>query len=253
VRGDELALDFGRGGHVHGRLVIGEVHEIAPQDDCKGGPTVVRTGSLVGSFDFHGRGGSTSLHAHRLSATAITEPARVCRGRSPLDSRGFLNQIAERERQLITGRPSGDLRFSALTAPPPVEGPAQTFYTAESRRREGPVTVRDSVTVALPASSFAVPKLAALPTTATVEPPAPFEGSATFDLPTRGTAELSGDLRVALPEVGDVRLAGPRMDAGICQGYACTGSLSKALRPQQPRRGTHSVGFFVAEAAESGD
>jgi hypothetical protein len=239
AQGNDLTLDLGRAGHVHGRFVTGTTHKIEPKSHCKGGPTIVETGSLVGSFDFHGSGGFTSFHAHRLSATVTTEPARVCRGRSPWASgyQHLLNRFAEKERRLIAGRPSGSLRFSATTSPPLAGQPAQTFYTAESRRREGPVAIRDSVVVAQPAKSFAVPGLAQLPTTTTVEPPAPFEGSATFEFPSRRTAVLSGDLRVDLPEVGEVRLTDPVTDAGICQGYACTRSLPKALRPQRPKYG----------------
>jgi hypothetical protein len=239
ARDDDLALDLGRAGHFDGRFDSGKVEEIDPANNCKGGPTVVKTGSLVGSFDFHGRGGFTSLHAHRLSATVTTDPPRVCRGRSPWagDQGHRVDRIAERERQLVAGRASGTLRFSATTGPPLGNEPAQTFYAAESRRREGPVTVRDSVAMTGPATSFAVPMLTQLPTTATVEPPAPFEGSATFGLPSRRTAVLSGDLRVDLPEVGKVTLTTPGADAGVCQGYVCTKSLPKALQPQRLKYG----------------
>ena len=55
------------------------------------------------------------------------------------------------------------------------------------------------------ASTFQVPNLAEPLTEATLEPPAPFSGSATFHLDTPKTASWTGDLAVELPGLGKLR------------------------------------------------
>jgi hypothetical protein len=73
-------------------------------------------------------------------------------------------------------------------------------------------------------------------TAATVEPPAPFTGSAAFALTSPTSDTYSGDLAVELPGVGAVPLTGPAIAAGLCRDYHCTKTLPRALRPQKSGR-----------------
>ena len=59
------------------------------------------------------------------------------------------------------------------------------------------------------------------PTEATVKPPAPFSGTATFKLESPTTASWTGDLSVELPTLGTVDLAEPGFQAGACAAQ-CT-------------------------------
>ena len=58
----------------------------------------------------------------------------------------------------------------------------------------------------------------ALPIAATVEPPAPFVGSAAFSQSSGLPAAWSGSLAVELPGGGIVPLTGPDFGAALCRG-----------------------------------
>jgi hypothetical protein len=236
--GDDVSFDLGRAGRIEAHFVPGKVERSKPFPGCTGKPQVERTGTLVGTFDFHARGGVTSLHRHKLRAAITLEPSRSCH----LPGGAAAERFNDEQRLLVAGTPSGDRRFTATTYPPVDGQPSFTTFKAESRRHEGGLQISDSVTTSLPPTTpFAVPRLGRLPATSTVELPAPFSGSASFDLPSAGTATVSGDLGAEVPEVGKVALAGPGTAAGVCLGYDCTGSLPRALRPS---RHTKSFSFI---------
>lgn len=137
----------------------------------------------------------------------------------------------------ITGTASGNTYFDAEMEAVGGSISPIGFYLAFRRHHEGPVEILESAAILDP-EPLAIPDLTkALPATATIEPPAPFSGSATIEAPSRATATLSGDLTVDLPAAGEVPLTGPGLVAGLCRDYACTRSLPKALRPRRPKYG----------------
>ena len=77
-----------------------------------------------------------------------------------------------------------------------------------------------------------MPNLAEPLAEATVAPPAPFSGSATFHLDDPKTASWTGDLAVEMPGLGKVSLTGDGIEAGLCSGLSnCTKTLPKDLQP----------------------
>jgi hypothetical protein len=232
--GNDLHVDFGRAGALDARFVPGGTQEREPQEGCAGGPTVSEAGYFVGSMSFRAAAGFTSFRAHRVKGGVIRAPAETCRTASIPGLRAF-RELQDGILRLIGGDPAGKTAFQATTFPALGGEPARPQYLAYSERTEGSLYIRDSVTVPTPrASPFAVPDLTAtLPATATIEPPFPFSGSATFEAPSRRTATLAGDLSAELPEVGTVALAGPGTAAGLCHGHTCTKSLPKPLRPSR--------------------
>jgi hypothetical protein len=60
------------------------------------------------------------------------------------------------------------------------------------------------------------------PAEATVAPPAPFSGSATFERASSTRSTWLGDLALELPGFGRVRLAGPKYRSLVCRGNHCT-------------------------------
>ncbi len=232
--GDDLDVSLGPAGEVKMRFVPHETKKLAPQRGCIGRPTVYESGSFVGSFSFHGAGGLTSLHRHRIQGGVVRSPAETCHGAAFPEVSTFLRS-QENTLRLVGGDPSGSTSFQATAIPAQFGRPAWTEYTAYSERTEDGVDIRDQVLVPAPQNSpFAVPDLAGtLPATTTVEPPAPFSGSASFEAPSRRTATLGGDLAVELPEVGEIPLAAPGTAAGLCHGYTCSDSVPKALRPRR--------------------
>jgi hypothetical protein len=235
--GNDVSFDLGRAGRIDAHFVPGKVERTKQFGGCVGGPTVTEKGALVGTFDFHPPGGATSLHRHRLNASVFHDPKLLCHesGRG-----GATERFSKETRLLVAGTPSGDTRFTATTYPAATGVQPYTLLRAERRRHEGGLTIIDSASASVPATAFAAPRLDRLPAAATVEPPAPFSGSAAFDQPSTETATVSGNLAVELPEAGEVSLTGPGTAAGLCLGHDCTKSLPKPLRPP-----LHAQGFVV--------
>jgi hypothetical protein len=84
---------------------------------------------------------------------------------------------------------------------------------------------------------FSVPTPIGTLTDATVEPPAPFEGSAAFHLESPTQASWTGDLSVDLPGIGKVALAGPGTSADLCEQNACTATLAPGAYVRFPNQG----------------
>jgi hypothetical protein len=235
--GDALDADFGKAGTIKARFVADKVEERGAPKGCVGGSTVAEIGTFVGSIAFHGAHGFTSFTAHRLKGAVTKSPGMVCRTRGRDRNsvgRSFFLSRQEGVLRVIAGVRSGATYFDAVTEPAEAGIPSTSTYTASSEHREGAVDILDTVEVPAP-SPLAIPDLtASLPAATTIAPPAPFSGSATLEAPSRQTATLSGDLAVDLPATGEVPLSGPRIAAGLCRDYACSGSLPKALRPRRP-------------------
>jgi len=107
--------------------------------------------------------------------------------------------------------------------------PKFTFVADFSKLRHGLSTFA-SASAPLATKGFAVGGPTGAPTEATVEPPAPFHGSATFKLESSTEASWSGDLSVEIPTLGDVRLTGPPFWSTLCAGTACTETLPPGVR-----------------------
>jgi hypothetical protein len=58
---------------------------------------------------------------------------------------------------------------------------------------------------------------------AVIHPDSPFSGSATFRRPPEGEPTWTGDLKVELPGLGLVRLAGKGTHAAMCEPTHCMG------------------------------
>jgi hypothetical protein len=233
--GDDLDADFGAAGRLRARFVPKKVRELKAPKGCVGGPTIDETGQFVGPLTFHGANDFTSFQVRRLRGAVTHSPGLVCRRSkpgprpSPVEQEGVLRVVA--------GVPSGNTYFDAITEPAASNIPSTSSYVAFRRHNEGPVEILESVVVPA-AEPLAIPDLtAALPASVTIEPPAPFSGSATIEAPSRATATLSGDLAVDFPATDEVPLTGPGIDAGLCRDYACSGSLPRALWPQRPKYG----------------
>jgi hypothetical protein len=65
---------------------------------------------------------------------------------------------------------------------------------------------------------------------ATIAPPAPFSGSATFKLQSPTAASWTGDLSVEIPTLGKVLLTAPGTWSTLCEGTTCTETLPSGTR-----------------------
>jgi hypothetical protein len=214
------ALDVRVGNYAkfQGRFVVKSTEE--QPSGCQGRPAVLEKGFFVGSFRFRGTGGFTRADARRAPGTITRQPADVCREPSPPKSapehKGESAKEEATEVNLRATTRSGDVTFAAQqTVEPLVEGSAtEPVFTATATRHAGRVTISSLVFSFFGAkpSAFEFPEPR---TEATVTPPAPFSGTATYVSEGPKKSSWTGDLSVEPPGFGRVPLAGKKFTATI--------------------------------------
>jgi hypothetical protein len=238
---DALALKVGDEGSFEGTFVAKSVKHEAVSSPCHGEPSTVETGFFVGRFDFRGGGHFTAVHRTRAAGNVIRSAPQVCRGlpkSKPGDDTSVFDESEEEahELRLIAGRPNGDPEFQASRYEEAAAGervpPSTTFIGGVNRTSHGVEISSNVVILGSKASAFQVPDLTRPSSEATVAPPAPFSGSATFMLGNPAASRWTGDLAVELPVFGKVALTGPTIAAGVCGTPGkCTKTLPPAMRP----------------------
>jgi len=234
-------MNVGKLGQFRGRFVAKSTETRKPAGDCTGDPTTIEKGFYVGSFNFRGEQGYSTIHADRERGTVTRQGATRCP--VPTEHPGHEGargvgeeKEAEREAHLVAGDSKFRVFFQAYREEPAaLKEIATTFEASVSGGRAGAFEVSHSAFVfdfsAGAASTFQVPNLAEPPAEATLKPPAPFSGSATFHLDTPTAASWTGDLAVELPGLGKVPLTGGSIQAGLCApGPHCTKTLPKILQ-----------------------
>ncbi|MBS1886296.1 MAG: hypothetical protein JSU06_03820 [Actinobacteria bacterium] len=239
-----LDVKIGPLGHFRGRFVPTKSKTEKPRRGCTGEPTLTATGYFVGSFDFRGERGYTVVHARRVPGSVTHHGAVRCK--APAAPRGHRSprqakrerELEEREFRLIAGDSNSDVLLMADLVGVPKKfstHPAVFMASATSGRPSSFFVNRTAVVFDVgpnAASAFQVPNLAEPLAEATLQPPAPFSGSATFHLDGPHSASWTGALAVELPGVGKVPLTGGGIGAGLCQGRShCTKTLPAALQP----------------------
>jgi hypothetical protein len=252
----ELNVRVGRLGRFHARFVPTSTKTEAAVPGCKGEATTVEKGFFVGSLAFHGERDYTSVAARRARGTVTKTGAARCRIEFPATVPGHQSARhakAEKEREeeevrLVAGDPKGDAVFQARReATPAGLAGATTLFLASASGKVGDLLVDRNAFVfdfqSDAAETFLTPNLAEPLAEATLEPPAPFSGSATFHLDTPKKASWTGDLAVELPGIAPVPLTGEGIAAGICAGRTnCTDTLPKRLAPILQDGGGSSYG-----------
>ncbi|HEV7771228.1 MAG TPA: hypothetical protein VGO66_11310 [Solirubrobacterales bacterium] len=161
------------------------------------------SGNYEGTIDFHGEEGYTTAEATTVPGNIDYWISGFCGGSS---SEGF----------------SGRSRGAALYVRNPALGPEMSI----SNRRPGAATqiaasmseysngtsIERFTSLWMPGGGFTYDRHLR---TATVRPPAPFTGSARFDLRKKAGQRWSGDLTVDLPGRADVPLTGASLRAAL--------------------------------------
>jgi hypothetical protein len=172
------------------------------------------TGSYVGTLRFEGGGGFTSATVHRVAwHRSWYSPSVYSCGYSLSTGEpgaGVVINAGER------GHMSTPVHFSAYRA----HKGAKVEYSARSEETEGPVKITRHAYAERGSDSLTLTAANGKPT-ATVRPPAPFYGAATFEgAPTlehtngsKGT--LTGELGVEFPDATKARLAGEGFEAEL--------------------------------------
>jgi hypothetical protein len=242
-----LDLKFGKLGHFRGHFVPTSTKVGKPEGGCTGEPTIEEDGYFVGSFAFHGERGYTTLKASREPGEITHMGATDCRVPTESESHRHKGKAVEEQVEkaaeedqfrLLAGDAKGNLILQASReqVPPGRGGGATTsLEVTAAGGRAGAFRISRSVSILESkdaASTLLTPNLAEPLAEATLAPPAPFSGSATFHLEGPKAASWTGDLAVELPGLGgDVPLTGKQIYAGACRGWTnCTKTLPERLQ-----------------------
>jgi hypothetical protein len=259
LHGRELNVRFGRLGHFRGHFVTKSTKTQKPEPGCTGGPTIDEDGFFVGSFDFHGERGFTDAHATRAQGSINHSGAQRCaetsRPRHPGREKARRAHEArgrEGEFRLLAGSESG--RFNVQVDRLQGHGakdPASVTISASSEETVGALQIGRSASIDIfgptASSILQTPNSAEPLAEATLQPPAPFSGSATFTSDDPASASWTGDLAVSLPGAAPLPLTGNGIAVGACQGASdCTKTLPERL--QSNLELTNGGGFFFGGA-----
>jgi hypothetical protein len=181
------------------------------QSRCGGGTVRESKGHFVGSLDFRAELGAVKLHLSRAEGWVIT-PGVHCQGTSfkdaaesrPPGATYTLLRAEDKKAHISFGASTG------TDAEHPE--PAGAEIAAGMITRRGPVKV-DHLAVTLAKHAFSFDEELA---DATVTPPEPFTGEATYCASCAPGSRWTGDLKVTLPGVsGKVSLVGPIFEATV--------------------------------------
>jgi len=175
--------------------------------DCDKKPIPFDAGTYQGTFEF--RGEEQYTEAETTSAHLLIRPILnlVCGGVSQGETGGY----GTRGARLRLFRHNGERRI-ALQFNKNRQG-ARARFEASIKERKGKIAItRDVVGRAIPGSAFA---FADDLQTATLSPPTPFSGSATFHRDATPANRWTGNLTVDFPGEANVALTGPKVRATL--------------------------------------
>ncbi len=209
MRSSGLLVRFGRLGHIALRFESeGRPSTDPPSSVCRGGSQTRSDGTFSGSVDLNSRFGFRPFHDKSFSGSGwlIRTPRLVCdlpKERGPFEKSG--------DGVLISAQNCDGRAFSAQGRRPSAGGSDLVSYSGSATQQVGRTKVFQSVGAMASARSLDLDETLA---SVTVEPPPPFEGTATFSREEDGSNGWSGSLSV--PIFGkDVSLAGPEFKSDL--------------------------------------
>jgi hypothetical protein len=200
---------FGRFGRVSVRLKTERMRKGKLEEQCKGKPETVRFGVFVGTIRFRGEGGYTSVAARHAEGRLSTGEKFKCVFPNLRPGSGLAARESRQVAPSLTAT-QGRHRFLQVEA----SGGKQKsiIFSAGSLERRGHMSVFRDVFAEAPPASFV---FASDLSSATVQPPLPFQAEASFQKASGPT--WSGSLSVDFPGRDDVQLAGPRFTAHLAR------------------------------------
>jgi hypothetical protein len=211
--------------HEHSRS-----HTRSP-NNCTAG--LIRKGVFVGWVKISGEGDYTSAESRHVRGQIVHESSGKCRRQATARASGAGYTLLDAS----TERGRGYLSFVAISFPSTRLEDNLVFGASLTRVRRRMIVVNQQTAISKDRASL---DIAAPPRSATVDPPAPFSGSATFQQEAAKQFSWTGDLAVELPGIGEVTLAGPKFETNLCIGRRCRGDEDESAT---------SVAVFLPRAA----
>jgi hypothetical protein len=207
--GQEFKGRFGQWGRVSLRFHPRQKAHFVPEppSNCKGGGKFVEPGIFVGRLEFEGEQGYTKVQATRVRGIITRSLKEIC-SRS---SEGGEGGPPTRFIFLRADSNDGDTFFAAWKieskARPATD--ASIFSASLFDIRPHGMSIIRSIQSDGNADTFDVTRAHGAVVSATVDPPAPFSGSATFRRSVQAPSESwTGSLAGDFPGLGEVTLAG---------------------------------------------
>lgn len=201
---------FGKFGQVSVRLRTERMHKGKLEEQCTGKPETVRYGVFVGTIRFRGEGAYTSVDARR--ATGRMSSGEKIKCVFP-NLRPGSEPVARASRQIPPSLVASQGRQRVFAVEVGGGKRRSLFFSAFSQEQRGRMRIFRNVFAEAPLSSFV---FASDLSSATVQPPQPFQGEASFQRTPVGPI-WSGTLSVDFPGREGVRLAGPRFEADLAR------------------------------------
>jgi hypothetical protein len=183
-------------------------------DDCPAG--LIRKGVFLGWVKIRGERDYTSAESRHVRGKIVRESPGKCRRRATARASSAGSELVDASME----RGRSYLSFVAFSIPSSRLEGNLVFGASLMRVRRTMIVFNQQTAISKDPGSL---EIAAPPRSATVDPPAPFTGSASFQQ--EGAKEFSwtGDLAVELPGIGEVNLAGPKFETNLCVGRRCRG------------------------------
>ncbi len=185
-----------------------------PQGNCRGGAETVEPGTWVGQIEFEGEQAYTAVHATRARGTVTNSPKLTC---SKHEDQEVGNSL-DFKLTLLSASSEARGIFSAafqITSEAHPELNGSTFNASLLEVHNRGVSIIRSIEADAKNNAFALTEEDSHVTSATLEPPAPFKGTATFQQTKGSKGSWTGTLAGDFPGRGEVTLAGPEFAAEV--------------------------------------
>ncbi len=186
-------------------------------EGCEGETYTTAEGVFSGTIRFRGEGGYVTVDTARAKGRVESTSRRSCPrrpGADPFAAFEKLDRESEFGRVAVLQATDRHRLLAALAVD--TEERHAAFFYGGARERRGRMEVLRLAGVKAPLSAFTFNHVAG---TATLTPPAPFTGSATFQRNADGSKSWTGSLSVSLLGSEPVFLAGPRFRAGLVPDF----------------------------------
>jgi hypothetical protein len=189
--------------------------------ECGGRASVRQTGIFVGVVKFEGEQGYTRVavgHARGYVYHHFKQSCKGQKGKGLSTTTIYLTELAKSEGLTTV--------FTAIkpAAGSPFAG-SSSFFVSRFEKRHGMTSVKLAFAKAAE-DTFAVAGAPTQPESATVTPPSPFSGTASFHASAGALAKWEGTLAVDLLGIGTIQLTGSQFEPELCLARSCVGGPS---------------------------